>query len=1365
MNFSYNKDDSDLSFNKDESTMKETKKQSNYNENEKSNVKSNDFSPKKFQTSISNLPKFKSRTTNYNKIKALRTTKIKRIPKHTSSKDFSQRKIKIKRYAYSNKTLNYLSFGNNKINKKKSKEIMDFKKEVKPNLKKVENEILTKIRNMKFNYQNNSLIKEEIFETFTNKTNSSKKNKENKQNNSNKSNINSKFNVFNSNKENNINDIRNSIKNKNNFKYNTVILKNNITNKYLSEINKDFLNLTDYHNYNKSKNVVDTKVERLRNIKRAKPLYDSIDSDESERDNEFHGNIISPESVSLLFFDLFMFLSCIYSLFYIPLRLARTKCFCIEESKTNEILLYIIDLLYVCDFILSFFRGYYNFELKLVKNNIKIFIHYLKSDFIFDLLESIPIFTYSKYFCAHNDLHVNYCFKYNMDNYLLILSIMSNLKILKIFKVKNKKKNVTFNNFFNLFSDSYSLEKSVDNAFNFLFFFLAFHFFVCFNIFLSKQTYPNWIENLQLQDESLINIYITSCYSLIETLTTVGYGDAVCQCNAERFFQIVMLAVGVIAYSYLISSFGNLFKNESQSSINYNNNMKILEQIRIEYPNISFRLYKKLYHHIESRNMSEKKLDVNILISSLPFNLKNVLLLIMYNSIIKNFKFFRNSDNSNFIIQVLSKLVPSTRKKNEFLLYEGEMIEEIVFVKDGRLSLDAAIDMEDQESSINKYFTINFQGITSEKENKRIEEKYTSKFLNPQRIMDFENAKFELSNEVKKQVTYLLKEDYGNPSLLNEMDKKDIIKNNKIFGINILKNEPIKNEDGNYKYIKILDIRKNENFGGLYILLRRPSPLSLKVRSKFAELYLLPKKDVFSISKSYFNIWRKIYKKEYHNMISIKHKAFKILDKYVEINGIVKINPGEISKNYGWNDETIKYSSSNNNLQTYNIKNNLYTSNSPSYKFNKNINSFVENKFNIKNNKFFNFNNNEINLSRKSFFNLTYKDSSKNNIYENRFSNKDKNFIEIKKPDSSFLTSSLFCDKSNYYNDEKNGVSQNNEEVKKPISSFSKDSKNVQSQEINNNNFYKFEGKKLIKIDNISFSFKSIYKNINLNTNMKYSKDIILQEKALSYINKLIENENKSFSIGKSSNKSSKNFEDLLNLKKNNYLNVSTEKSGLKSVQFENNNLNFNSSKKQISIKNKKKHNNLKVNFSKYMKSEVHEENGPSGFLSPIRRNSPRKRRKRNSQININKISIEDNKDNICYSTKNNSIKKRYKINIIPDNNDIKDIQNKDHLLKRGSLLINDFRSNNEIKKKLGFKSDIKDDNLHDKKLIFKEKNGPKKSIQKNVRSPKFLMVNGKETDDKPKSDRDLDSKIGNEPLKCSLDYFAKEEKEHCRII
>ena len=146
--------------------------------------------------------------------------------------------------------------------------------------------------------------------------------------------------------------------------------------------------------------------------------------------------------------------------------------------------------------------------------------------------------------------------------------------------------------------------------------FLAFHFFICLNIFLAKQTYPNWLITINTQDQTLLYNYITSSYSLVETLTTVGYGDVVCQNMAERIFQIFFLGVGVIAYSYIISSFGNLIKNESQSSIKCSNNMKILEEIRVDYPNMPYKLYNKIYNHIESRNMAEKKSDSNILTNS-----------------------------------------------------------------------------------------------------------------------------------------------------------------------------------------------------------------------------------------------------------------------------------------------------------------------------------------------------------------------------------------------------------------------------------------------------------------------------------------------------------------------------------------------------------------------------------------------------------------------------------------------------------------------------------------------------------------------------------------------------------------------------
>ena len=47
-------------------------------------------------------------------------------------------------------------------------------------------------------------------------------------------------------------------------------------------------------------------------------------------------------------------------------------------------------------------------------------------------------------------------------------------------------------------------------------------------------------------------------------------------------------------------------------------------------------------------------------------------------------------------------------------------------------------------------------------------------------------------------------------------------------------------------------------------------------------------------------------------MVSIKHKTFKVLNKYIEINGFGIINPEDISRNYVL-DENEKNKISNNN--------------------------------------------------------------------------------------------------------------------------------------------------------------------------------------------------------------------------------------------------------------------------------------------------------------------------------------------------------------------------------------------------------------------------------------------------------------------
>ena len=874
----------------------------------------------------------------------------------------------------------YPNFGKTRKKKKNNDENIKIEENKKTNLKKVENSLIDKLNNMKFNFENDSMNESNINDA----QNISVRINDNKINNffwTNKTkggNINNliKFAQKKSKYHSNINSNLRSSLFASNCGNNSGISEDNYEKN--NDINKDYLKLTDFKkmrnkkneltSINKSINIIckNIPMEKSRNLFRTNNLYDSFDDDESDKDDEYNGECILPSSYYILILDLLLFSSTLYSSFYLPLRMAKSDCFCIDENYINKIILYFIEILYIFDFILSFFRAYYNHQLKLVKNNTEIIIHYLKSDFFFDFIEAIPILSYSNLLCV-NLKKVNYCFGYNMSNLLIFLKIVSNLKIIKIFKVRNKRKNITLNSLLNLFAENYLLEKFLDNIINGLHCFLAFHFCICLNIFIAKQTYPNWLITINSQDQNLLYNYIVSSYSLVETLTTVGYGDVVCESTFERIFQIFFLGVGVIAYSYIISSFGNLIKNESLSSLKYQENMKILEEIRIDYPNMPYKLYNKIFNYIESKKVADIKMDANILANSLPFNLRNVLLLIMYSSCIKNFKFFKGVQNSNFIIEVLSKFVSSTSKKSEILVYEGEMIEEIIIVRDGRLSLEVAIDMEEPEISIEKYFNINFEGITTVKKMKKIEEAKklnASQLLYSKKTKDFDMAKTVLNNAVKKQVNHLLNDVCEDNSILDKT-RNDIKKQNNPIRNNsksdYLRNEPIKNEKGNFKYIKIIDIRKNENYGGLYMFLRRPSPLSLKVKSKFAELYLIPKKDIFEIANNYKNIWSKIHKKDFHNMLSIKHKTFMTLNKFIEFNGLGDVNPNDITTfDYNLTKDKKNQQITNPEKNVSFDMGHLVTCPSP-VDINKNINSNFPHMFSVHNQNITHTLNNNIN--------------------------------------------------------------------------------------------------------------------------------------------------------------------------------------------------------------------------------------------------------------------------------------------------------------------------------------------------------------------------------------------------------------------
>ena len=68
------------------------------------------------------------------------------------------------------------------------------------------------------------------------------------------------------------------------------------------------------------------------------------------------------------------------------------------------------------------------------------------------------------------------------------------------------------------------------------------------------------------------------------------------------------------------------------------------------------------------------------------------------------------------------------------------------------------------------------------------------------------------------------------------------------------------------QYVRIIEIRKNEHFGDILMFLNRRSPLCMKVKTKYAELFLLNKTDAVEISMSFPKIWNQIIKKSLFNM-------------------------------------------------------------------------------------------------------------------------------------------------------------------------------------------------------------------------------------------------------------------------------------------------------------------------------------------------------------------------------------------------------------------------------------------------------------------------------------------------------------------
>ena len=157
------------------------------------------------------------------------------------------------------------------------------------------------------------------------------------------------------------------------------------------------------------------KENNYRKILNKGHVYDSLDDDEESDEEDIYNCYIELNNKFLYILDSIILISSLILLLYFPIYLSKEKFFCKYIKNKDEILFYSIDLIFIIDLVINFYRAYYDYNEILIEKTILIIIHYLKTWFLLDFPTAIPFFTIIKQF-EMNFINSNIYSDFKLDN-------------------------------------------------------------------------------------------------------------------------------------------------------------------------------------------------------------------------------------------------------------------------------------------------------------------------------------------------------------------------------------------------------------------------------------------------------------------------------------------------------------------------------------------------------------------------------------------------------------------------------------------------------------------------------------------------------------------------------------------------------------------------------------------------------------------------------------------------------------------------------------------------------------------------------------------------------------------------------------
>ena len=387
--------------------------------------------------------------------------------------------------------------------------------------------------------------------------------------------------------------------------------------------------------------------------------------------------VLQPNTKWRLVWSCVYFQLMLYTALIMPYRLAFY-----EEIKDEWFILdNVVNCLFAVDIILTLNTAYYNKEGELVSNRKAIFLNYLRSWLLIDILACFP---FSLVNPPSSDSGTN-----QYSGLMRFLRLPRLYRLLRLVKIFSQRESHSW--FFEKIQELVSLKHS---SFRLIVLLtttaIMIHLMACLWYFVpSMETVgpETWLYARNLQDSSAGEIYMNCLYWTITTLVTVGYGDVVPTTGLEKAVAMIWMLYGVFFISVMVSSFTSLLNSADTKSSLLAGKLAAMDEFAEETKlskELRFRVRHALrYSAIHTGFSNQVKRGI---LTELPRTLRFEVAQAMHSGAAKTIPFFSDQDQA-FVAAIVPNLNSLLVSEGEVVYSEGDYADEIYFIAQGMCML------------------------------------------------------------------------------------------------------------------------------------------------------------------------------------------------------------------------------------------------------------------------------------------------------------------------------------------------------------------------------------------------------------------------------------------------------------------------------------------------------------------------------------------------------------------------------------------------------------------------------------------------------------------------------------------------------